>query len=79
MTFLVNIPRPITILAMNKLAEVDYNVATRVSEVVAETVKWGYVNEQPWICNYAIEGLQILDNLGSMLISIVVWIVMHTK
>lgn len=79
MTFLVNIPRPITILAMNKLAEVDYNVATRVSEVVAETVKWGYVNEQPWICNYAVEGLQILDDLGSMLISIVVWIVMHTK
>ena len=79
MTFLVNIPRPITILAMNKLAEVDYNVATRVSEVVAETVKWGYVNEEPWICNYAVEGLQILDNLGSMLISIVVWIVMHTK
>ena len=42
MTFLVNIPRPITI-SMNKLAEVDYNVATRVSEVVAETVKWGYL------------------------------------
>ena len=43
MTFLVNIPRPFTIEAMNKLAEVDYNVATRVSESVAETVKWAYV------------------------------------
>lgn len=79
MTFLVNIPRPITILAMNKLAEVDYNVASRVSEVVAETVKWGYVHDQPWISHYAIEGLQMLDNFGSILISIVVWIVMHTK
>ena len=40
MTFFINIPRPITIIAMDKLAEVDYNVASRVSEVVAETVKW---------------------------------------
>ena len=79
MTFLVNIPGPITILAMNKLAEVDYNVATRVSEVVAETVKWGYLHDQPWISHHAIEGLQMLDNFGSLLIAIVVWIVAHTK
>ena len=78
MTFLVNIPRPLTIIAMNKLAEVDYNVATRVSEYVAETVKWSYIHDQPWIAQYAIEGLQTLDNFGSLLISIVVWIVHHT-
>ena len=78
MTFLINIPRPITILAMNKLAEVDYNVATRVSELVAETVKWGYIHDQPWIAQYAIEGLQMLDNFGSILISLVVYIVHHT-
>ena len=47
MTFLINIPRPITIFAMNKLAEVDYNVATKVSEGVAETVKWAYIHDQP--------------------------------
>ncbi len=79
MTFIINIPRPITIFAMNKLAEVDYNVATRVSESVAEVVKWGYTHDQAWICNYAVEGLQSLDYLGSLLIGIVVWIVMHTK
>tara|TARA_B110000305_G_C19426517_1_gene633881 strand:+ start:1664 stop:1852 length:189 start_codon:yes stop_codon:yes gene_type:complete len=62
MTFIVNIPRPITIIAMNKLAEADYNVAIRVSEIVAETVKWGYTNDQLWICNYPVEGLQTLDN-----------------
>ena len=78
MTFIVNIPRPITIFAMNKLAEVDYNVATKVSESVAETVKWAYIHDQPWIAQYAIEGLQMLDNFGSMLIAIVVWIVHHT-
>lgn len=79
MTFLVNIPRPLTILAMNKLAEVDYNVATRVSESVAETVKWSYIHDQPWIAQHAIEGLQMLDNFGSLLIAIVVWIVHHTN
>lgn len=79
MTFLVNVPRPLTIFAMNKLAEVDYNVATRVSDVVAETVKWGYIHDQVWISYYAIQGLQMLDNFGSLLISIVVWIVANTK
>jgi|TARA_X000000368_G_C22984186_1_gene691347 hypothetical protein len=78
MTFIVNVPRPLTIFAMNKLAEVDYNVATRVSDIVAETVKWAYVHDQPWIAYYAIDGLQMLDNFGSMLIAIVVWIVQHT-
>lgn len=78
MTFLINIPRPVTIYAMNKLAEVDYNVATRVSEGVAETVKWAYIHDQPWIAQYAIEGLQMLDDFGSMLIAIVVYIVHHT-
>ena len=77
MTFL-NIPRPLTIIAMNKLAEVDYNVATRVSESVAETVKWAYVHDQPWVAQYAIDGLQTLDSFGSLLITIVVWIVHHT-
>ena len=77
--FLINIPRPITIMAMNKLAEVDYNVATRVSEVVAEAVKWGYAHDQTWISHYAVEGLQMLDNFGSLLIALVLWIVANTK
>tara|TARA_B100001093_G_scaffold509583_1_gene573884 strand:- start:285 stop:521 length:237 start_codon:yes stop_codon:yes gene_type:complete len=72
------IPRPLTIFAMNKLSEVDYNVATRVSETVAETVKWSYIHDQPWIAQYAIDGLQMLDTFGSFLITIVVWIVHNT-
>ena len=78
MTFIINIPRPITILAMKQLANVDYNVATRVSESVAETVQWAYQNDVPFVAKYAVEGLQMLDNFGSFLISIVIWIVYHT-
>ena len=75
---MVVIPRMLTIIAMNKLAQVDYNVATRVSELTANTVKWAYIHDQAWIANYAIDGLQKLDNFGSLLISLVVWIVHNT-
>tara|TARA_Y100000816_G_scaffold198443_1_gene145336 strand:+ start:2374 stop:2613 length:240 start_codon:yes stop_codon:yes gene_type:complete len=78
MTFLINIPRPITIMAMNELAKVDYNIATRVSDGVAETVKWSYNNDQAWLAQIAIDLLQFFDNFGSLLISIVVWIVHNT-
>jgi len=79
MTFLINIPRPITTMAMNELARVDYNVATKVSDIVAETVKWSYNHNQPWLAQIAIDSLQFFDNFGSLLISIVVWIVHNTK
>jgi hypothetical protein len=79
MVFLFNIPRPLTIIAMNKLAQVDYNVATKVSEDVAETVKWAYNHDHVWLANYAIDILQYFDSLGSILISIVAWIVHNTK
>jgi hypothetical protein len=75
---MVVIPRMLTIIAMNKLAQVDYNVATRVSDLTANTVKWAYIHDQAWIANYAIDGLQKLDNFGSLLISLVVWIVHNT-
>jgi hypothetical protein len=76
--YLITIPRPITIMAMQRLSEVDYNVATRVSETVAHTVTWAYNHDMPIIAQFAIDGLQKLDDFGSLLISIVVWIVAHT-
>ena len=79
MTFIINIPRQFTLLAINKLAEIDYNVANPVTEAVSEIVKWGYNHEQTWICNYAVESLQFLDNIGTLFIMIVVWMVEHTK
>lgn len=78
MTFLFQIPRPITIIAMNQLAQVDYNIATKVSEDVSEIVKWGYQHDLPIVSQYAVKGLQTLDLFGGFLISIVVWIVNHT-
>lgn len=79
MTFLFQIPRSFTIMAMNQLAQVDYNVATKVSEDVAEVVKWGYQHDLPIVSQYAIKSLQTMDFLGSILISIVVWIVNNTN
>ena len=76
--FLVNIPRPVTIFAMQQLAKVDHNVATRVSEAVADTVTWSYNHNYPIVAEYAISGLQTLDSWGSFLIAIVAWIVNHT-
>lgn len=78
MRLLTNIPRPVAIFAVNKLAEVDYNIATKVSETVSELVNYSYSHDQIWISHFAINFLQTLDNLGSLLISFVVWIVCNT-
>lgn len=73
------VPRAVTIFAMKQLANVDYSVATRVSEDVSRIVTWSYQNDQPWLAQSSIELLQYLDTLGSFLITIVVFIVHHTK
>ena len=72
-------PRSFAIFSVQKLAEVDYTVANRVSDDVANIVTWSYDHNFPWLANYAIESLQNLDNFGSILISIVVWIIHHTN
>ena len=77
--FLISIPRPITIMAMNQLAQIDYDVATKVSHDVAKIVTWSYNHDYPAIAKLAIEGLQFFDNFGSLLICLVVWIVNHTQ
>tara|TARA_B100001093_G_scaffold520247_1_gene613930 strand:- start:5154 stop:5399 length:246 start_codon:yes stop_codon:yes gene_type:complete len=81
MTFITNniIPRPLTILAAHQLANIDYNVATKVSEDVSNVIEWSYQHDMPQLANYAMHTLQYLDNFGSFLISIVAWIVYHTK
>jgi hypothetical protein len=75
---MIIIPRALTIIAMNNLARVDYNIATKVSEFTANTVKWAYLHDQPYIAQYAIDGLEKLDNFGSLLIALVAWIVHNT-
>ncbi|ALH23393.1 hypothetical protein ceV_487 [Chrysochromulina ericina virus CeV-01B] len=79
MTFIINIPRPITVIAAHQLANVDYNVATRVSEDVSNVIEWSYNHDLPWLANYAMHSLQYLDQFGSFLIAIVAWIIYNTK
>ena len=45
----------------NKLAEVDYTVANRVSDDVANIVSWSYNHDFPWLAKLAIETLQNFD------------------
>ena len=78
MTFIVNIPRPVAIFAAHQLVKVDYNVATRISDDVANIIDWSYQHNAPWLANYAMHTLQSLDSFGSFLISIVAWVIYNT-
>ena len=75
---IVHFPRSVAIFAVKNLALVDYDVATKVSDAVAEVSIWGYDHNLPFIPNYAIDGLQKLDEFGSLLITLVVFIINHT-
>ena len=66
------------VAAVARLAQVDYTVANRVSDDVAATVAWAYAHHQPWLACTAVSALQTFDDLGSLLIGIVVWLVYHT-
>lgn len=74
-----NIPRSFAVYSVQKLAEVDYTVANRVSDDVANIVNWSYNHDFSWLASIAIDTLQNFDNFGSILISIVAWIIHHTK
>lgn len=73
------ISRAISTFAVKQLATVDYAIANRVTEDVAEIVNWAYVHDAPWIATYAVTMLQTFDDIGSLLISFVVWLVVHTQ
>ena len=75
---IIHFPRSVAIFAVKNLALVDYDVATKVSDAVAEVSIWGYDHNLPFIANYAIDGLQKLDEFGSLLITLVVFIINHT-
>ena len=73
------VSKQIAVQAMETLANVDYSIATRVSENVAHIINFAYEYDQWWLSQPSIEILRFLDNTGSILINIVVWIVMHAK
>lgn len=73
------VPRFIAVKAVEKLAAVDYSVATRVSDHASSIVKWAYAHDQWWIVQPTIHLVQQFDHLGSVLISFVVWLVMNAS
>ena len=73
----MKIPPPVAIFAVKQLAKADYTIANRISDDVAFIVQWSYEHSNYWIPPLAMQSLQYLDNLGSALIAIVVWIVAH--
>ncbi len=75
----IEFTRNFAIYSVQNLAQVDYTVANRVSEDVAEVVRWSYDHDYVWLANLAIDILQTLDNFGSILISLVVIIIHNTR
>ena len=72
-------PRPFAEFAVKQLSAVDYNVANRVTEGVADIVQFSYAHDVPWIAQTSVQLLQSFDDFGSTLIALVVWIVQHTQ
>jgi hypothetical protein len=72
------IPPKAAIFAVDRLAEVDYEVANRVTHLVANVVRWSYEHDMPIFAVQAVQGLQFFDDIGSSLITAVIWIVMHS-
>mgnify|MGYP006145783913 CR=1 FL=1 len=70
--------RPLTAVAVQQLATVDYTVANRVTDDVAHLVQWAYHHGLPGVASAAVHLLQQLDAVGSVLIALVVWLVEHT-
>ena len=75
----LSFPRPFAQFAVHQLAAVDYTVANRVTDDVATLVDWAYSHDAAWMPPIAIQLLHSFDDLGSVLILLVAWIVNHTS
>lgn len=71
--------RPLTMFATQQLATVDYTIANRVTDDVAQIVSWAYANDQPSLAALAVHLLQQFDSIGGVLIAAVVWLAAHTS
>ena len=76
---LISFSRPIAIFAVKQLSNIDYTIANRVTEDVSQVVEWAYSNDLPWLATRSVELLRSFDNIGSLFISIVIWILQHTS
>jgi len=75
---LLSVPPRVVSFAVDRLAEVDYTVANRVTEDVARLVHVVYDNDLPRpLVPLLLHALEAFDQLGSVLIAIVVWMADH--
>ena len=73
------VPHAVVWWAVDRLATVDYTVANRVTEDVAQAVHFVYDHHlPPQIVPTLVHSLQQFDDLGSILILIVVWLSEHS-
>ena len=73
-----SVPRSLATAAVAQLATVDYTIANRVTEDISTVVAWAYVHDLPFVARATVHLLQTFDDVGSLLIALVVWIVGHT-
>ena len=72
------VPHPVASAAVRQLANVDYNVATRLSHTVANVVPWALDHNLYWLSDISVLLLGSLDQMGHSLIAFVAWLVLHT-
>ena len=77
--WIVGVPRAVSIAAVHQLSLVDYNIANRVTEDVASVVDWAYAHDMPNLALVAVQQLKNFDEVGSLLISFVVWLLSNTN
>ena len=77
MVFLLPL-RPVVVTAVQQLSTVDYTVANKVTADVAVAVDWAYAHNLPRLAGASVHLLQTFDDIGSVLIALVVWLVNHT-
>lgn len=75
----VVVNKEFAVQSVQYLSTLDYSIATKVSENVANVVEWSYLHDQWWLASASVNMLQTLDAVGSFLIGIVVWIVTNSN
>ena len=75
----IRVPHSVVSWAVDRLATVDYTVANRVTEDVSQAVHFIYDhNLPPQIVPLLLHTLRTFDDIGSILIVIVVWLSEHS-
>jgi len=72
------IPQKICAFAVHQLATVDHSVANVVTRDVSRVVDWSFAHDVKWLAIASVDMLQTFDDLGSFLISMVVWLMHHS-